>query len=296
MKKLQKPTIETVRTLSLDFVAWTIGSFLFAVSVQCFITPQHFAAGGLTGIATLVNYLFPQVSSGLVIIVLNIPLFIIAWKKLGLTFIIRTVIATAISSLFIDLTARYFPAYEGDKLLCAIFGGALCGLGLGIVFRRGATTGGVDILARLLRFKLPHIATGTLEMICDGVVVLLAGLVYKSVDSILYSMLIIFLSSRAINYVIIGMSNGKMMLILTGSYNEVTTDIMTETGRGVSIIPVQGGWTKAEKKMLMTVVRPNEVDRIRKIVKRYDNMPFIIITDSTEVLGKGFKDHNETLG
>lgn len=291
MNTKKKTVIDTV----VDILFWIAGTFLYALSVQVFVAPNALAAGGVTGIATTVNHLFPVIPTGVMIFACNIPLFIISWIVFGKHFILRTIVATALNSVFMDLIPNFIPAYEGEKLICALFGGLLCGIGLGLVFRHGATTGGMDIATRLVRLKLPHISTGTMTLVLDFFVILFAGLCYKSVDSILYSVIVVFMSGKAMDAVIAGMGHGRMLMIVSDHPQEITADIIKETGRGVSLLPVQGGFTGEEKKMLLCVVRAHEVAKIRKIVKRYDEHPFIIITESGEVLGLGFKDLNETL-
>ena len=295
MKLKMKEKRNAFLSAAVDVLFWIIGTFLYAFSVQVFVAPNALAAGGVTGIATTVNYLLPAIPTGALIFAINIPLFIVSWIVFGRQFILRTIIATAINSAFVDIIPSFVPAYEGEKLLCALFGGLLCGIGLGLVFRHGATTGGMDIATRLVRLKLPHISTGTMTLMLDFCVILFAGLCYKSVDSILYSVIVVFMSGKALDYVIAGMGHGRMLMIVSDHPKEITADITRETGRGVSLLPVQGGFTGEEKKMLLCVVRAHEVAKIRKIVKRYDEKPFIIITESSEVLGLGFKDLNETL-
>jgi len=290
-----KANKKTVFDTVTDVLFWIAGTFLYSLSVQVFVAPNALAAGGVTGIATTINYLFPVIPTGVLIFACNIPLFIISWIVFGKNFILRTIIATAMNSVFMDIIPQFIPAYEGEKLICALFGGILCGIGLGLVFRHGATTGGMDIATRLVRLKLPHISTGTMTLVLDFCVILFAGLCFKSVDSILYSVIVVFMSGKAMDSVIAGMGHGRMLMIVSVHPEEITKDITNETGRGVSVLPVQGGFTGEEKKMLLCVVRAHEVAKVRKIVKRYDEHPFIIITESSEVLGLGFKDHNETL-
>lgn len=283
-----------------ELLMCVVGTFMYAAGVSLFVTPLKFAAGGVTGLGILVNYLMPFISTGTFVFVANIPLFVLAWRKFGFRFIARTVFSTAIMSGFIDLISylatRYDLAFHGEeKLVGAIFGGIIAGAGLGVVFLGGATTGGLDILARLLRLKFPHFSVGKLILICDFVVVVLSGVVYKSVESVLYSIIIIFLSSLAVDYVVAGRSHSKLLFIMTDSYEEVTRDIIALCGRGVSIIPAQGGYTGQDRKLLMCVVRAHEVSRVRSVIASYDKKPFIIIADSSEVLGQGFKAHNDTL-
>ena len=292
--------LKAAGSLAADFMLWCLGCLFYAVGVVIFTTPMHFVTGGLTGIAVIVHHLIPAVPIGAFVFAVNIPLFIVSWKVFGYKFIIHTMVATSLLSGFLDLTQlvgeKYNLLFSGDeKLVAAIFGGVLCGAGLGIVFSSGATTGGIDILARLLRIKLPHISVGKLVLACDFIVVILNGIVSKSIENVLYSLIIIFISSQAVDYVISGMSHSKMMLIMTKDPETVCKDIIQLCGRGVSVIPARGGYTGQEKEMLMCVVRAHEVASVRKIVAKYDDKPFIIITDSSEVLGQGFKSHKDTL-
>ncbi len=155
MNTKKKTVLDTVT----DVLFWLAGTFLYALSVQVFVAPNALAAGGVTGIATTVNYLVPALPTGVLIFAINIPLFIVSWIVFGRQFIIRTIIATAMNSVFVDVIPQFIPPYEGEKLIAALFGGLLCGIGLGLVFRHGATTGGMDIATRLVRLKLPHIST-----------------------------------------------------------------------------------------------------------------------------------------
>ena len=283
-----------------DFLLWTFGAALYSIGVSSFTTPSKFVAGGVTGIAVLVNHLIPFITTGMVVIAINIPLFILAWRRFGIRFIARTIAATATVSLVIDFVDTYGERlgliYHGEeKLLAAVFGGVLCGAGIGIVFLGGATTGGIDILARFLRIRFAHIPVGKLIMICDFIVVMLSGIVYKSVDSILFSLIVVFLASQALDFVVSGRSHSKLLFIMTSNPDEAVKEIISECGRGVSVLPAQGGYTGENRKMLMCVVRAHEVAEVRAIISKHDENPFIIVTDSSEVLGNGFKSHKDTL-
>lgn len=282
------------KDIFLDLVICTLGAFIYAIGVNCFITPAEISSGGATGLAILANYLwdFPV---GAAMFVINVPLFIISFIVFGWRFITKTLFSTFMTSLLIDVGAMFLPQYKGDTLLAALFGGAIMGVGLGVVFTRGSTSGGTDILGRLLKLKLPHYSMGRLVMICDLFVVLLAGVVYKNIESILYATIVFLVSSKSIDFVLYGTDKGKMMMIITDKAEEISKAMTTETPRGVSILPVQGAYTKTDKKMLLTVVRSNEVQKMRKIIKRFDNQPFIIISDATEILGLGFKSTDNEL-
>lgn len=279
---------ESAKDIVLDIVICLVGSFVYAAGVNCFVSPNDISSGGVTGLAILVNYLW-NLPIGGAMFCLNIPLFILAFVFLGKKFIVKTLYSTLMTSVFIDVGAYFMPRYSGDKLLAALFGGALMGVGLGLIFTRGSTSGGTDILSRLLRKKFPHLSMGRLLMLCDLCVALLAGIVYKNIESILYASIVFLVSGKTIDFVLYGASSGKMMMIITSKSKEIADAITEETPRGVSIIPVQGAYTGEEKHMLLSVVRPSEVSKMRKIVKRYDEQPFIIISDASEILGLGFK-------
>ena len=286
--------------MAWDIFLWVIGTLLYAVSVVVFVRPLQISSGGLTGLGIIVNHLFPFIPIGTFTLVMNVPLFIAAWRAFGLKFIARTMAATALLSVQIDvldrLADKFGWVYTGnDTLMGAIFGGVIAGIGLGVVFLAGATTGGFDIAGRLLKLAFPHIAVGKLILMCDATVVILTAVMYKSFESLLYSVVTVVLISVALDYVIKERDHSKMMLILTSHPDEVTQDIMRQMGRGVSLIHAEGGYTHEEKKMLMCVVRTHEVPQIRKLIEKYDEKPFIIIADSSEVLGEGFKSHQDTL-
>lgn len=282
---------ERVKSIFLDGLFFTLGGIFYALSVNMFISPNDIAPGGVTGLAIIVNHIsgFPI---GITMIVMNIPLFILAVIFIGRQFLLKTIIATLTSSIFIDILLPFIPTYSGDKLLASLFGGLLSGLALGIVFLRGATTGGTDILGKLLQKKLPHLPIGTLILIVDMFVVLIAGLVYRSIEAMLYSIIVFFISSRVINYLLYGTGNGKMLMVVTKYADEIAAAILEEAKRGVTIMPVQGAYSKEEKKMLLCVVRANEVSKIQKIIRLHDENPFIIISEAGEVLGLGFKSHH----
>lgn len=284
----------SAKEIVLDIVICIAGSFIYALAVNCFVAPNDISSGGVTGLAILINYLW-KLPIGASIFILNVPLFVMSFVVLGKRFIIKTLFSTAMTSVLIDFGVYFMPAYSGDKLLAALFGGALMGIGLGIIFTRGSTSGGTDILSRLLRKKFPHVSMGRFMMICDMCVALLAGVVYKNIESILYAMIVFLLSGKAIDIVLYGADKGKMMMIITDKSEEISKAITDETPRGVSILPVQGAYTGEERHILLTVVRPSEVTKMRKIVKRFDEKPFIIISDASEILGLGFKPTDNDL-
>lgn len=295
-----KITRNQVQIFFGDLFWCALGTLLYAISVVYFVNPMQFVPGGVTTLGIIVNYFIPQVPIGVFVFLMNVPLFLIAFKALGFPFIAKTAGVAGILSLNIDLVNYFFSKYDlhysgEEKLLAAIFGGILCGIGIGLVFMRGATTGGADIVVRLLKLKFPHLSVGKLVLLVDFTVLMLAGLVYRSMDTVLFSLIVVFLDSQGVDYVLRSRSDSKMLMIVTDHYEEITRDIISQCDRGVSILKATGGYSGDEKKMVLSVVRAPEVTRVRRIVAKYDEHPFIIITDSSEVLGEGFKSHKDTM-
>ena len=298
--QLKKPERAQVVTFVKDFFVCLLGTLIYAVSINYFVEPMDFVPGGVTTLAIIVHHFVPFIGIGAFVFLMNIPLFLLAFRKLGVWFVLKTAGVAGLLALSIDLVdylfSKFHLRYSGDeKILAAIFGGIICGVGIGLVFTRGVTTGGTDIIVRLLKLRFPHLSVGKLVLIVDFTVILLAGLVYRSVETILFSLVVVLLDSFGVDYVLKGRSDSKMLLIVTDHYEEVKTDIIGQCDRGVTILDATGGYTGEPKKMLLTVVRAPEVIRVRRIVAKYDERPFIIISDSSEVLGEGFKSHKDTM-
>lgn len=258
------------------------------MAVNVFTAPNGILLGGFTGVGTILNFLFGT-PIGTVVFLMNVPLFIIAFKKFGYEFIVNTVIATFLASFMIDFTALFLPVYSGDKLLASLFGGVIGGAGLALIFLRNATTGGVDIIAKLLRLRFPHISMGRVILFMDFIVIAASFFVYHSLEKLLYAVIVIYASSQAIDYILYGSGNGKILYIVTDKYKDVAYKINNELHRGISIFDIQGGYTGEPKKMLFCAVKAQEVARFTKAVKDIDDNSFVVISDAGEILGEGFR-------
>jgi len=272
----------------VNIFLWIIGGALYAVSVNMFLAPNEIINGGFTGLATLINHItgFPI---GAAVFILNIPLFFISYKKFGFKFIFRTAIATLITSFLIDYMSGILPVYRGDRLLSALFGAVTAGGGLSLVFMRNATTGGVDIIAKILREKYPHLSLGNFILLSDLIITALSFAVYKDTESVLYSIIVIFLSSRTIDYILYGAGRGKLLYIITDKSDEISARIIKDMKRGVSVLKITGGYTEREKRLLLCAVKTQEATRLTKAVYETDENAFVIISDAGEILGEGFK-------
>jgi uncharacterized membrane-anchored protein YitT (DUF2179 family) len=278
-----------IKQTIIDYIVIAIGALIFSLGIVMFSAPNNIAPGGVSGIGTMLNHLF-NIPIGSVIIAFNIPLFIFSFKKFGKKFFYKSLYATFLTSTFIDILPFILEKhYVYSPLLASIFGGVSIGVGVGIIFLRGGTTGGADILAKLIKLKHPHLSLGTLVFIIDAVIVVSTLFVYRSIEALLYSTILFFVTSRAVDAIIFGAARSKMLLIITSHPQEISKRIMDEIGHGVTLIPASGGYTDNKKTIILSVVRPNEVAEINKIVKEIDRGAFTVITESNEVLGYGFQ-------
>lgn len=280
-----------IKQTIIDYIVIAIGALVFSLGIVMFSAPNNIAPGGVSGIGTMLNHLF-NIPIGSVILAFNIPLFIFSFKKFGKKFFYKSLYATFLTSTLIDILPFILEKhYIYSPLLASIFGGVSIGVGVGIIFLRGGTTGGADILAKLIKLKHPHLSLGTLVFIIDAVIVVSTLFVYRSIEALLYSTILFFVTSRAVDAIIFGAARSKMLLIITSSPKEISKKIMDEVGHGVTLIPASGGYTDNTKTIILSVVRPNEVAEINKFVKEIDRSAFTVITESNEVLGYGFQNN-----
>lgn len=272
-----------------DYIIIALGAVIYAASVAVFTSQNNIAPGGLTGVATMLNYLF-SLPIGAMIFVMNIPLFVWAFFDGGKGFLIKTIAGTALVSVFIDLLTPVLPAYKGDIMLAAIFGGAVSGLGLGLIFSRGGSTGGTDIIAVNINKRLPHISTGRLILLLDVIVLALAAIVYGNIESALYAGITIFVSVKVIDAVTYGTSrgNGKLIFIISDKFETISREIIQKLGRGVTLLDGTGAYTGKNKRIIMCAARPQQVVKITKGVKILDPNAFVVITTANSILGEGF--------
>ena len=276
-----------IKYLLRDLILVITGSAIFSVSVNMFSAPNNIVQGGLTGIGTVANYLF-SLPIGTVMFVLNIPLFALALRHLRLKFVIKTVVSTFIFTTLIDLGAYVIPPYKGDMLLGCIFCGILSGAGLALVFLTGATTGGTDIVAMLIRKKKPGFSMGNIMLIADLAVILLSFVVYREIESIMYAVIVIFISAKAIDFVLYGREHTKLIFIITAEKDAVLSAILLEIGRGASVLPVTGGYTGKDKNLILCAAKKIQIREILRLTEAKDPKAFTVVCDAGLVVGKGF--------
>lgn len=271
----------------LDGGFYLLGSVLYALSVNIFTAPNQIAPGGVTGVATLLNYAF-HLPIGTMILVINLPLLIAAWYKCGAAFTVRTLIVTVLSSAIIDGTAGFCPPSGEIKSWWPCSAGAGRG-GLRPHLSRGATTGGSEVVARLLERRLRHIPIGRLILLVDAVVVAASALVYKQLESALYAMVLIFVSTSIMDAIVYGGDTGRMLLVMSRKEELLCRKILEEMGRGVTLLNATGAYTGEDKRVLLCAVRRSEMYQLRTLVQDCDPDAFLIVVSTEEVLGEGFK-------
>lgn len=274
-----------------NYIIILAGSILYALSVIIFTAPNNIAPGGLTGIGTILNYLF-SFPIGTFILIMNVPLFILGFKVLGRDYLVKSAFATASVSVMIDVLSPIIPSYHGDTILVCLFGGVLSGAGLALIFSRGGSSGGTDIVASVFHHRFVHISIGRFILISDVIVVISSAFVYKNAENALYAAVAIFVSSKVIDVVSYGTSrdNGKLMFIITEKSGIILPRLLTEVSRGVTVLSALGGYSGNNKKILLCALRPNQLYKANLIIKSADKNAFVIITTATSVSGLGFQN------
>lgn len=271
-----------------DYIVLVIGGILFGIAVEYVLLPLKITTGGFSGIATLAHYLL-EIPTEITLIALNVPAFLITAKFLGIKFGLRSLIGMFASSAGV-IIGRQFGTLTADMMLAALFGGLLSGLGIALTYKAGGSTGGTDLIAKLINSKAKHINVGEALMIVDGFIVAFLTVVFKDIEIGLYSIVAIFASSKIIDLILLGAEYAKAVFIITKKSESIVQYIHTEIDRTATKIDVIGTYTKEEKDMLVCVVNKKEIPRLKEAIEEIDKDAFVIITAVTEAIGEGFKN------
>ena len=271
----------------------TLASAIYAVGFNWFYMPNDIAFGGITGVGQIINAILPWAPIGTVVIILNIPLFILGWRLLGGHLLLSSLYAMAVSSVFIDLVNSFWSFEAMDPLLACIFGGILMGASLGMVFQQGATTGGTDLIARLLKLKISWLPMGKLLMATDLVVIVATAVAFGSIYSALYGLVALYIASIVMDRMLYGLDTAKVAYIISDRFQKIADVLVNDLDRGVTILQGQGAYSGAEKKVLMCAFKQRQIVSIKRMVKEIDPAAFIIVCDAHEVLGDGFREYRQ---
>ena len=264
----------------------TLGAVIYALAFDWFVAPNQIAMGGVTGLAQIVNALVPVLPVGVLSILVNVPLFLAGWRLLGGRLLV------AVSSLAIDVIAWMHTFPPMDPILATLYGGAGMGVGLGLVFSQGATTGGTDIIGKLLKLKFPWLPIGKLVMIPDMVVVILAAVVFGTVNAALYGLIQMYLLSKVMDMILYGWDTSRVAYIITDRWEETVQGLL-DMNRGVTLLQGKGAYTGAEKQVLLVAFRQREIVPIKRMLREIDPKAFFIVCDAHEILGEGFGDYQK---
>lgn len=278
---------KSVKRRILDYVIITIAAFLYSVAVSFFLDPNSLAPGGVTGIAIILNRL-TGLATGTWLLIINIPILAIGTWKFGLRFIMSTMYCTAMTSLFVNLLAP-IGAVTADPFLAALVGGSLMAVGLGLVFKAGATTGGTDIIVKLLRLKFPHLKTGSLFLITDAIIVTMSAFVFKDIDVALYAGVVVVINSVLLDVVLYGRDGAKLMFIISDKYDAITKRLLEDLDIGATHISGSGAYSGKSKNVIMCVIKKQLSPKAEEIVREEDPASFLIVTSATEIFGEGYK-------
>ena len=275
-----------------SYVVITLGSILYALAYNIFYAPNLVAMGGLTGLGQVLNALIPVLPVGTTVFVMNVPLFFLGWKFIGGHLLVSSLYAMTFSSFAIDVMDMIYQFPPMDTMLAAIFGGALLGAGIGLVFSKGATTGGTDLIARLLKLKFAWLPMGTLVLIPDFIVIVLAAIAFGKVESALYGIVSLFVTTKVMDTVLYGLDSSKVAYIISDSCKAITDAVMA-MDRGATILHGEGAYSGDEKKVLMVAFKQKEIVPLKEKVNEIDPHAFLIVCDAHDVLGEGFRTYSK---
>lgn len=286
-----------VRLLLRNLLMIAVGSAIFSLGFDLFLEPAGISCGGVSGIAMLIVYATKSkfLTIGILSALINLPLFFFGYHKIGKLFFFGSLLGMVVTSVGFDLFARILPIPKTEPLVAAIFGGVIIGAGLGIVFIAGASTGGVDIVARLLKLKFRNFPIGKILLCMDLCTAVATGIVYGEFNNTLYSVITLVLSSFVLDKVVYGMDYAKVALIISDRYEEIAQAIDTQLDRGVTLLHGQGFYLRSDKFVLLSAVKRKQLAQLKDLVMSIDPSAFIILQDAHQVLGDGFKryDRNE---
>ncbi|MBR2740688.1 MAG: YitT family protein [Oscillospiraceae bacterium] len=276
-----------------EFLLVTVGSFIYAVGLSMFLDANNISAGGIAGLAMIVTY-FTRIDLGLMIFLMNLPLFIAGWIRFRNKFLFYTIYAIALSSYIIDFLGNRFPQYmplTRDLMLATIAGGAIMSVGMSMIYLGGGSVGGTDIIIKFLRQKHNHIGTGTLSFIMDFTTCVLSCFVFGGYELGIYAALALYVQGIVMDKMLYGSNEAKLIFIISTKTQEVSTRLLNDLGIGVTWLEGTGAYTEERRKVVFAAFRKQNYQRVRQIVKEEDPEAFMIVTSATEIFGLGFRDH-----
>lgn len=274
---------------ALDYVVITAASLIYAVSVALFLDPNSLAPGGVTGIAIIMNRL-TDIETGTWILLINIPILLIGIWKFGLRFIVSTLYCTLLISVFTNLLAP-FGAVTEDPFLASVAGSALAAFALGCIFKAGSTSGGTDIIVKLIRLRMPHLRTGVIFLLTDICIVTALAFVIQDIEKAIYAGITVYLISRILDLVLYGQDEAKLFYVISGRSQVIAGRLLEDLDIGVTYIQGRGGYSGEDKDVIFCAVKKRLAPKAEDIVRQEDPNAFMIVTSATEIYGEGYKSY-----
>ena len=273
-------------------IATVLGSTLFALGFAVFLQPNGMNSGGISGLAMVIVALLGSGSVGVISIIINLPLFLLGGIKIGRRFFFGSLLGMILSSVLIDAIS-VFPMPQMEPLIAAIYGGVVCGLGLGIVFMSGTSTGGSDILVRLLKLKYRNVPIGQISMSFDAIVVVLTGIVFGDVRNALYTGITAFLCGKVIDGVVYRFDYSDVALIISSEYEAIAVAIGEKLDRGATFLHGEGSYSHTDTKVVLAAVKKQQIAELKELVMEIDPKAFLIVQEAHQVLGDGFSRYSK---
>ena len=282
---------ESVREQVRSYVIITLACVLYALSFNWFYAPNDFTVGGFTGISQIINFFIPVLPVGVMIIVLNVPLFIVGLKKFGFAFLVKSIYTMALSSVLIDVVDVIHQFSPMDPLLACLYGGVTLGVASGLIFREEATTGGSELGAWIVRSYVERLSIGNICLGIDLTIILIYAAVFRSLNNALYGALALYITTKVLDLVVYGQNTAKLAYIISDKYEEIMQEMIARD-MGATLLNGKGIYTGSERPLLLCAVRNKEVVSIKRFIKELDPDAFFIVCDASEVLGEGFGVYN----
>lgn len=264
-------------------------SFVYALGISLFLAPNNLAPGGISGLSIIISY-YTNISYGLLYGIINIPIIILGIYKLGIKILLPTIITVILTSSFSNLLS-YYPPVTNNLILSALCGGTLVSLGLSMFLKNGSTSGGVDIIVRILKLRYPHIETGKLFLIIDILVVIFSAIAFKNIEIALFATVAVVTSSIVMDKILYGTDGAKLIFIISDHEEQIASALLLDLDIGLTYLDGLGAYTHSKKNIIMCVTRKQTFPKLQNTVRNIDDNAFMIVTSASEVLGNGFKSH-----
>lgn len=270
-----------------DYGLITLSSLIYALSFNWFFQPNHIAFGGLTGIAQILNRIWPVLPVGVMVIVMNVPLFVAGVRKMGMGLLLASLYCMATSSIFVDIMAAVYTFSPMEPLLASLYGGLTLGFSLGLMLMANATGGGTELLARLLKYRLPGLSMGRLCLVIDLVVIVAYAAVFRSLNNALYGIVALYIATIVMDTVIYGSQRAVLAYIISDRSGDIAAALLG-LDMGITLLSGTGGFSGDKKKVILCAIRRHQVAMVKELVNERDPAAFVIVCQAHEVLGEGF--------